>query len=145
MMDLDLVPNGSMEARCDFIFQDAAGFCEQHGFNLHLSGLTKTLLGCATSADFPTALLGCITTCMDCFDPLPLQVSFLCCGALASLGAGLKETTRDLWQPTFNGSSSDFLRTTRALMISRATWAIFIKGQGKQTASFVVCMAALYG
>ena len=58
MMDLDLIPAGGMQARCDYIFQDASEYCRACGLNLHMSGLTKTLLGCATSADFPVAILG---------------------------------------------------------------------------------------
>ena len=57
-MDLNLVPGGSFQARCDSIFEEVAGYCKSHGLTLHMAGLTKTILGCATSAEFPTASLG---------------------------------------------------------------------------------------
>ena len=57
-MDLDLVPPGGMQAQCDFIYDDASTYCQQNGLNLHMSRLTKTLLGCSTSAEFPVASLG---------------------------------------------------------------------------------------
>lgn len=60
MMDFDFVPAGGFPKRCDFIFAQVSDYCRQQGFNLHMVGLTKALLGRATAAEYPTATLGCI-------------------------------------------------------------------------------------
>ena len=57
MMDLDLVPQGGFQKRCDEIFDKISKYCKDHHMYLHMSGLTKTLLGVAKVSEFPTAYL----------------------------------------------------------------------------------------
>ena len=57
MMDLGMVEAGSFQKRCDLVFEELQRYCRQTGLDLHMIGLTKTLLGCATVAEFPTAFL----------------------------------------------------------------------------------------
>ena len=59
MMDLDMVPPGSFQTRCDFVFEQLQSYCRGASLELHMTGLTKGLLGCATVAEFPTACLAC--------------------------------------------------------------------------------------
>ena len=56
-MDLDLVEKGGFQKRCDMIFEMVQQYCGQEGLTIHMSGLTKTILGCETVAEFPTAHL----------------------------------------------------------------------------------------
>ena len=62
MMDFGLVPDGGFQKRCDSVFAQVSDYCRQEGFNLHMTGLTKKLLGRGTAAEYPTATLGCMIT-----------------------------------------------------------------------------------
>ena len=57
MMDFDMVPAGSFQTRCDFIFAELQRYARQQSLNLHMTGLTKTVLGCAKVSEYPSATL----------------------------------------------------------------------------------------
>ena len=56
-MDLDLVDKAGFQKRCDLIFGLVQEYCGQMGLTIHMSGFTKTILGCETVAEFPTGYL----------------------------------------------------------------------------------------
>ena len=57
MMDFDMVSAASFQKRCDLIFEEIQNFARRYGLNLHMSGLTKTVLGCAKISEYPSASL----------------------------------------------------------------------------------------
>ena len=59
MMDFDLVSAASFQKRCDLIFEEVQAYVRRHGLNLHMTGLTKTVLGCSKVSEYPSASHGC--------------------------------------------------------------------------------------
>ena len=53
---------GSFERLCDVCFAELKEFCRSHSMTLHMSGLTRTLLGFMRSSDYPTGKLCYILT-----------------------------------------------------------------------------------
>ena len=53
---------GSFERLCDVCFAELKEFCRRHSMTLHMSGLTRTLLGFMRSSDYPTGKLCYILT-----------------------------------------------------------------------------------
>ena len=61
-MDLDLVPPGGFQKRCDIIYAELQAYASQNGLNLHMTGLTKKILGCDRVSEFPSAYRGSTTS-----------------------------------------------------------------------------------
>ena len=58
LLDFDLVERGSQQKRLDSVYAELKEWCSFNGQNLHMIRLTADLLGLASSADYPQALLG---------------------------------------------------------------------------------------
>ncbi|CAL1137069.1 unnamed protein product [Cladocopium goreaui] len=60
---------GSFERLCDVCFAELKEFCRSHSMTLHMSGLTRTLLGFMRSSDYPTGnwFKGADTVCILAF------------------------------------------------------------------------------
>ena len=57
MMDLNIVSAASFQKRCDLIFEEVQNYARLRGLNLHMSVLTKTVLGCGKVSEYPSANL----------------------------------------------------------------------------------------
>ncbi|CAK9038870.1 Uncharacterized protein SCF082_LOCUS22806 [Durusdinium trenchii] len=51
--DFDLYGPGSFDFQIDNLFEDLKAFCVRNSLQLHMSGLSRTLLGFATSSEYP--------------------------------------------------------------------------------------------
>ena len=80
-MDLGMVEGGSFQKRCDLVYEELQRYCRQTGLDLHMTGLTKTLLGCATAAEFPTAFLSYEHNTIVVWTPILFKNSYtkICC------------------------------------------------------------------
>lgn len=48
----------SFDGLCEHVFADMRTFCSQNSLQLHMTGLTRTLLGFTKSSSFPAGFLG---------------------------------------------------------------------------------------
>jgi hypothetical protein len=49
---------GAFDDQCAAIFEDLKDFCSRKHLSLHMTGLTRTLLGYSKSSEYPTATFG---------------------------------------------------------------------------------------
>ena len=56
--DYNLLGKGSFATRLGVLYEGAKAWCQQNGAYLHMSGLTKDLLGIDTMADYPVGSFG---------------------------------------------------------------------------------------
>ena len=52
-MDLGLAGAGDVPTQLTSLYNELAAFCRDKNLSLHLTGLTRTLVGFAKDADFP--------------------------------------------------------------------------------------------
>lgn len=56
-VDFDLYGPGAFDDQCAKIFAEAKGYCSKKGLQLHMTQLTRTLLGFSKSSEYPVATL----------------------------------------------------------------------------------------
>lgn len=60
MLDLDLVPRGDVASRLKNIFDSMEAFCKLNSIPLHMTMLTRALLGYQRECDYPAGKPGCM-------------------------------------------------------------------------------------
>lgn len=54
LFDLAFVADGSVAEGCNVVWEEASGFAKANGLQLHMNGLTRTLLGYPNSWSYPS-------------------------------------------------------------------------------------------
>ena len=120
MMDFDLVSAASFQKRCDLIFDEVKEYTHRHGLNLHMTGLTKSVLGCSKVSEYPSASHSCneIVSGDELANLCTCRSSSWLSLFLLMRGTGSRGMTHALCAGSSNGGSPFCWPTMRAMMRS---------------------------
>ena len=67
LIDFEIYPTGDFQTRLDDIFADLQAYCAEHHMFLHMLRLSRSAIGHASSADYPSGILGRNVYLRRCF------------------------------------------------------------------------------